>query len=119
MASRRTPNVTDSPVRFNLMMKGSRGDHAQEPYITLTEKKDWRKICSAFYHGTGVASDKVDTETYKAFNRAVCEAVRRIEPMAVYEATSRRPIKYASAVASHISTVFIFNTFRAPAVHGN
>ena len=47
---------------------------------------------SAFYHGTGVASDEVDTETYKAFNRAVCEAVRRIKPMSVYEATSRRPI---------------------------
>jgi hypothetical protein len=44
------------------------------------------------YHGTGVASDKVDTETYKAFNRAVCEAVRRIKPMFVYEAMSRRPI---------------------------
>jgi hypothetical protein len=37
-------------------------------------------------------SDKVDTETYKAFNRAVCEAVRRIKPMFVYEAMSRRPI---------------------------
>ena len=46
----------------------------KEPYITLTEKKSWRTICSAFYHGTGVASDEVDTETYKAFNRAVCEA---------------------------------------------
>ena len=44
----------------------------KEPYITLTEKKGCRTICSAFYHGTGVASDKVDTETYKAFNRAVC-----------------------------------------------
>ena len=35
-------------------------------------------ICSAFYHGTEVASDKVDAETYAAFNRAVREAVRRI-----------------------------------------
>lgn len=35
-------------------------------------------ICSAFYHGTEVASDKVDAETYRAFNMAVREAVRRI-----------------------------------------
>jgi NitT/TauT family transport system substrate-binding protein len=35
-------------------------------------------ICSAFYHGTEVASDRVDAETYGAFNRAVCEAVKRI-----------------------------------------
>ena len=75
------------------MMKGEvEATTLKEPYITLTEKKGWRTICSAFYHGTGVASDKVDTETYKAFNRAVCEAVRRIKPMSVYEATSRRPI---------------------------
>jgi hypothetical protein len=93
MANRRAPNVTDSPIRFNLMMKGEvEATTLKEPYITLTKKKGWRTICSAFYHGTGVASDKADTETYKAFNRAVCEAVRRIEPMSVYEATSRRPI---------------------------
>lgn len=49
-----------------------------EPYITLAEKKGCRMICSAFYHGTEVASDRVDAETYRAFNRAVREAVRRI-----------------------------------------
>jgi NitT/TauT family transport system substrate-binding protein len=49
-----------------------------EPYVTLTEKKGCRLICEAFYHGTEVASDKVDAETYAAFNRAVREAVRRI-----------------------------------------
>src|SRR5262249_49720129 len=32
----------------------------------------------AFFHGTEVASDRVDAETYAAFNRAVREAVRRI-----------------------------------------
>ena len=75
------------------MMKGEvEATMLTEPYITLTEKKGWRTICSAFYHGTGVASDKVDTETYQALNRAVCEAVRRIKPMFVYEAMSRRPI---------------------------
>ena len=49
-----------------------------EPYITLAEKKGCRTICSAFFHGTEVASDRVDAETYAAFNRAVREAVRRI-----------------------------------------
>jgi NitT/TauT family transport system substrate-binding protein len=46
--------------------------------IDATEKKGCRLICSAFYHGTEVASDRVDAETYAAFNRAVREAVRRI-----------------------------------------
>jgi NitT/TauT family transport system substrate-binding protein len=49
-----------------------------EPYITLAEKKGCRIICSAFYFGTEVASDRIDPDTYKAFNRAVREAVRRI-----------------------------------------
>ena len=49
-----------------------------EPYATLAEKKGCRLICEAFYHGTEVASDKVDAATYGAFNRAVREAVRRI-----------------------------------------
>jgi NitT/TauT family transport system substrate-binding protein len=65
--------------RFDLMMKGEvEATTLTEPYITLAEKKGCRTICSAFYHGTEVASGKVDTETYKAFNRAVREAVRRI-----------------------------------------
>ncbi len=50
-----------------------------EPHITLAEKKGCRTICSAFFHGTEVASDRVDAETYAAFNRAVREAVRRID----------------------------------------
>ena len=49
-----------------------------EPYITLAEKKGCRPICAAFFHGTEVGSDRVDAETYAAFNRAVREAVRRI-----------------------------------------
>jgi NitT/TauT family transport system substrate-binding protein len=35
-------------------------------------------VCSGLFHGTEVASDRVDAETYAAFNRAVREAVRRI-----------------------------------------
>ena len=49
-----------------------------EPHITLAEQKGCRTICSAFFHGTEVASARVDAETYAAFNRAVREAVRRI-----------------------------------------
>jgi len=70
---------TGSRNRLNLMMKGEiEATTLTEPYITLAEKKGCRTICSAFYHGTEVASDRVDAETYKAFNRAVREAVRRI-----------------------------------------
>src|SRR5207249_9868150 len=65
--------------RFNLMMKGEvEATTLTEPYISLAEKKGCRIICSAFFHGTEVASDRVDAETYAAFNRAVREAVRRI-----------------------------------------
>jgi NitT/TauT family transport system substrate-binding protein len=65
--------------RFDAMMKGEvEATTLTEPYITLAEKKGCRLICGAFYHGTEVASDRVDSETYGAFNRAVREAVRRI-----------------------------------------
>jgi NitT/TauT family transport system substrate-binding protein len=68
-----------SARRFKAMMKGElEATTLTEPYITLAEKQGCRVICSAFYHGTEVASDKVDAETYAAFNRAVREAVRRI-----------------------------------------
>jgi NitT/TauT family transport system substrate-binding protein len=49
-----------------------------EPHVSLAEKKGCRVVCSAFFHGTEVASARVDAETYAAFNRAVREAVRRI-----------------------------------------
>lgn len=49
-----------------------------EPYITLAEKEGFRMVCSAFFHGTEVASSRVDAETYAAFARAVREAVKRI-----------------------------------------
>src|SRR5207302_11318457 len=70
---------TGSRNRFNLMMEGEiEATTLTEPYITLAEKKGCRILCSAFFHGTEVASDRVDAETYAAFNRAVREAVRRI-----------------------------------------
>ncbi|MCZ6623136.1 MAG: hypothetical protein O7B35_02680 [Deltaproteobacteria bacterium] len=68
-----------SRFRFKSMMKGEiEATTLTEPYITLAEKKGCRILCSAFFHGTEVASDRVDAETYAMFNRAVCEAVRRI-----------------------------------------
>jgi NitT/TauT family transport system substrate-binding protein len=76
-------NVVSAPTgsarRYKAMMKGEiEATTLTEPYITLAEKNGARVICSAFYHGTEVASDKVDAETYAAFNRAVREAVKRI-----------------------------------------
>jgi NitT/TauT family transport system substrate-binding protein len=68
-----------SRPRFDSMMRGEiEATTLTEPYITLAEKRGCRLICGAFYHGTEVASDRVDAETYGAFNRAVREAVRRI-----------------------------------------
>ena len=43
-----------------------------------TDKDEQIILAEALFHGTEVASDKVDAETYAAFNRAVNEAVRRI-----------------------------------------
>ena len=76
-------NVCSAPNgsrhRYDAMMSGMvEATTLTEPYLTLAEKNGCRVVASAFYHGTEVASDKVDTETYAMFNRAVCEAVRRI-----------------------------------------
>ena len=68
-----------SKYRFDAMMSGEiEATTLTEPYLTLAEKKGCRIVASAFFHGTEVASDKVDAETYGMFNRAVCEAVRRV-----------------------------------------
>ena len=49
-----------------------------EPYITVAEKAGCRIIAAASFNGTEVAADRVDAETYAAFNRAVKKAVARI-----------------------------------------
>jgi NitT/TauT family transport system substrate-binding protein len=49
-----------------------------EPYITVAERAGCRIILEAPFHGTEVATGDVDADTYRAFNRAVREAVRRI-----------------------------------------
>ena len=73
----RAPN--GSRYRLDALMKGELdATTLTEPHITLAEKKGCRAICTAFFHGTEVASERVDADTYAAFNRAVREAVRRI-----------------------------------------
>jgi NitT/TauT family transport system substrate-binding protein len=73
----RVPN--GSPYRFKMLMDGViDATTLTEPYLSLAEKKGCRLVIAAFHHGTEVASDRVDAETYSAFNRAVREAVRRI-----------------------------------------
>jgi NitT/TauT family transport system substrate-binding protein len=73
----RSPN--GSRYRLDSLMKGEvDATTLTEPHITLAEKKGCRIVCSSLFHGTEVASDRVDAETYAAFNRAVREAVRRI-----------------------------------------
>jgi len=73
----RVPN--GSNYRFKMLMdKTIEATTLTEPYISLAEKMGCRIVISAFHHGTDVASERVDAETYTAFNRAICEAVRRI-----------------------------------------
>jgi NitT/TauT family transport system substrate-binding protein len=73
----RAPN--GSHYRLDALMRGEvDATTLTEPHITLAEKKGCRTLCSAFFHGTEVASDRVEADTYAAFNRAVREAVRRI-----------------------------------------
>ena len=64
----RVPN--GSPYRFKLLMDGViDATTLTEPYISLAEKMGCRMVVAAFHHGTEVASDRVDAETYSAFNR--------------------------------------------------
>ena len=73
----RVPN--GSNYRFKMLMdKTIEATTLTEPYISLAEKMGCRVVISAFHHGTDVASERVDAETYAAFNRAIREAVRRI-----------------------------------------
>jgi NitT/TauT family transport system substrate-binding protein len=69
----------NSVARFKALMDGVvDATTLTEPYLSLAEKMGCRAVCGAFYHGTEVASDKVDAETYAAFNRAVRRAVAKI-----------------------------------------
>jgi len=69
-----------SRYRLDLLMRREiEGTTLTEPYVTLAEKKGCRVVCSAFYHGTQVGTEKIDVATMRAYNRAVGEAVRRID----------------------------------------
>ena len=73
----RAPN--GSRYRLASLLRGEvEATSLTEPHVTLAEKKGCRILCSALFHGTEVGSARVDAETYAAFNRAVREAVRRI-----------------------------------------
>jgi NitT/TauT family transport system substrate-binding protein len=68
-----------SRYRYEAMLSGEvEATTLTEPYLSLAVKNGCRVICSAFYHGTEVASDRVDADTYSRFNRAVKEAVKRV-----------------------------------------
>lgn len=65
--------------RFRALMDGELdATTVVEPYITVAEKAGCRIVIQSCFHGTEVASDEVDAETYAAFKRAVKEAVRRV-----------------------------------------
>jgi NitT/TauT family transport system substrate-binding protein len=98
----RAPN--GSRYRYDAMMRGEiEATTLTEPYATLAEKQGCRLVCEAFYHGTEVASDRVDAATYAAFNRAVREAVRRIN--ADKRAYLRYFIDYHKAKDPEIATL--------------
>ena len=68
-----------SGARFRSLMKGEiDATTLTEPYITVAEKAGCRVMVLAPFHGTEVATDGVDTETYASFSRAVKKAVGRI-----------------------------------------
>ena len=73
----RAPN--GSSERYDALINGEvDATTLTEPYLSLAEKNGCRVIIEGMYHGTEVASDDVDAETYAAFNRAVKKAVRLI-----------------------------------------
>lgn len=49
-----------------------------EPFIALAEKQGCRIILEAFLNGSEMASPEIDQETFEGINRALTEAVRRI-----------------------------------------
>jgi NitT/TauT family transport system substrate-binding protein len=68
-----------SKARYDALMRGDvEATTLTEPYVSLAEKNGCRVICGTLYHGSEVATDRVDAETYGAFNRAVRKAVARI-----------------------------------------
>ena len=66
-------------TRFRSMMNGEvDACTVSEPWNTVADKAGCRTIVQAFLHGTDVATPEIDAETYAAINRALSQAVRRI-----------------------------------------
>jgi NitT/TauT family transport system substrate-binding protein len=65
--------------RYRAMMSGAvDACSVREPWITVAEKHGCRLIVQGFYNGTDTATPEISAETYAAINRALSEAVRRI-----------------------------------------
>ena len=97
-----------SKTRLEALMKGEiDATTITEPYITVAEKLGCRIIVAAPYHGTEVAGEEVDGETYASFNRAVREAVRRIN------ADKRKYLQYF--IDAHKADVFVESSLVNPA----
>jgi NitT/TauT family transport system substrate-binding protein len=65
--------------RYRAMMSGKvDACSVREPWITVAEKNGCRLILQGFYHGTDSATPEIGAEAYAALNRALSEAVRRI-----------------------------------------
>jgi NitT/TauT family transport system substrate-binding protein len=65
--------------RYRAMMNGIvDACSVREPWITVAEKHGCRLVLQGFYHGTDTATPEVSAEAYAAINRALTEAVRRI-----------------------------------------
>ena len=67
-----------APVYKGMMNGEADATVVVEPYITVAERAGCRIICMAPYHGTEVATEEVDADTYARFTRAVRAAVQRI-----------------------------------------
>ena len=65
--------------RYRAMMSGKvDACSVREPWITVAEKNGCRLIVQGFYHGTDSATPEIGADAYAALNRALTEAVRRI-----------------------------------------
>jgi NitT/TauT family transport system substrate-binding protein len=65
--------------RYRAMMSGTvDACSVREPWITVAEKRGCRLIVQGFYNGTDTATPEISAEAYAAINRALSEAVRRI-----------------------------------------
>ena len=77
-----SPPEDGGPVvfrRYEALMNGEVAAAAlMEPWSSLAEKNGCNRIIETFFYGSDIGSQKLDAETYEAINRAVKEAVRRI-----------------------------------------